>query len=138
MDKEQFILNFNDPKLKFDVKSFPKYNTEVIYTNIDRFKKFMYEVVVDEKFDDIYNTTMFQLALNDPKTSYVENLVEIYNMMASEGLVKGKIYPTINACNLSTQLRLKGYRIYYTRLCLTPGNYIRIRKVVKEKDDIWN
>lgn len=138
MDKEQFILNFNDPKLKFDVKSFSKYDTEAVYTNIDKFKKFMYGIVVDEKFDNIYKTIMFQLALNDPKTSYIENLVEIYNMIASEGLIKGKKYPTINGVNLSKQLRLKGYRIYYTRLRLAPGNYIRVRKVVKEKDAIWN
>lgn len=123
-------LDFNSKNIKFKEEDILKYNMLTINDNIDRFKKFMYELTINEDFEKIFNTQVFQLTFLDDTSNYVENLVAVYNAIASNKLVNNRNYPTINEKEFIKQMELRGFTSYKTKILISRDN---IRPAIKFK-----
>ncbi len=105
---KNLILDFNSPKLTFNVNKISEYDFDTIYNNISNFKSFIDSSVLTASFNKIFNTVMFQSCLGERDTATVENLLEVYNTIGEMGLLNEKL-PKLDTREFMRQLRLKGY-----------------------------
>ena len=128
-DKDIVVLDFNNDKLKFSLSNVSKYNIGTIYNNIDKFNKFVNDSVISHTFEQVYKSSVFQVALFDENSAYVDNLVAIYNAIASGNLLDNVQVPQITEKELIKQLRIRGYKVYRSRISLGNGIYDNVKKV---------
>ena len=95
-NKKEILLDFNDLNLKFSLDDISQYRLNTIYNNIERFNAFIKKNTKDTDFEEMYNTTVFQVTLLSPETAEIENLLAVYNALAQSGTVNNKYYPIIN------------------------------------------
>ena len=136
-DKDIVVLDFNNDKLKFSLSKVSKYNIDTIYNNIDKFNKFVNDSVISHTFEQVYKSSVFQVALFDENSAYVDNLVAIYNAIASGNLIDNVQVPQITEKELIKQLRVRGYKVYRSRVSLGNGQYLHVQKVKLDNDVTW-
>ena len=136
-DKDIVVLDFNNDKLKFSLSNVSKYNIGTIYNNIDKFNKFVNDSVISHTFEQVYKSSVFQVALFDENSAYVDNLVAIYNAIASGNLLDNVQVPQITEKELIKQLRIRGYKVYRSRISLGNGIYDNVKKVKLDHDVTW-
>ena len=136
-DKDIVVLDFNNDKLKFSLSKVSKYNIDTIYNNIDKFNKFVNDSVISHTFEQVYKSSVFQVALFDESSAYVDNLVAIYNAIASGNLLDNVQVPQITDKELIKQLRIRGYKVYRSRISLGNGIYDNVKKVKLDHDVTW-
>ena len=136
-DKDIVVLDFNNDKLKFSLSKVSKYNIDTIYNNIDKFNKFVNDSVISHTFEQVYKSSVFQVALFDENSAYVDNLVAIYNAIASGNLLDNVQVPQITEKELIKQLRIRGYKVYRSRISLGNGIYDNVKKVKLDHDVTW-
>lgn len=136
-DKDIVVLDFNNDKLKFSLSKVSKYNIDTIYNNIDKFNKFVNDSVISHTFEQVYKSSVFQVALFDENSAYVDNLVAIYNAIASGNLLDNVQVPQITDKELIKQLRIRGYKVYRSRISLGNGIYDNVKKVKLDHDVTW-
>lgn len=124
------IVDFNSNKLNFSLNDLKDYNINNIYTNIEKFKKFVNKTVLSDTFEKVYNTTLFQLTLADKKTSYLDNLLITYNAISSS-MLKERL-PEITKKELKKQLIAKGFIVKHTTRYIFSGIKENAVKVYKE------
>lgn len=134
---EKLVLDFNSANFKLKLSDVSRYNVDTIYKNIDAFRKFVYESVIFVEFDKIYKTSVFQLTLLDKDSNYIENLVAVYNAIAQGNFLEGTEVPAITEKQMVTQLKARGFNIYYSNLKLFDGEYKHVRKVSKKNKTIY-
>lgn len=132
------ILDFNNKELLFDKNDILKYNILTIENNVKKFKEFMYELSLNKDFDTIYETAVFQVTFLDDTSNYLENLVVVYNAIATNKLINDKQYPTIDENSFIAQMDLRGWECYRTRLTVSRNNYRYVRKFRKKNTFVWN
>lgn len=131
MADKKVVLDFNSKDLKFSLNDLSKYDVDAIYKNIDAFNKFAYGSVTYDCFDKVYNTSMFQMAILDESTNYIENLVAVYNAVAEGDLLEDEKLPRINNKEMMKQLRIRGYKIIHSNIKIIQGEYKHVRKAVR-------
>lgn len=131
MRKEHFTLDFNKP-INFSLAKVSRYNVNVIYENIDKFKKFMNESVLSERFGMIYNTILFQTVLWGEDTCTLDNLTSVYNCIASGDIYPDILLPQITEKDMKRELMARGFVIYKSKLAMARGVYQNVYKVKKE------
>ena len=136
-DEDIVVLDFNNDKLKFSLSKVSKYNIDTIYNNIDKFNKFVNDSVISHTFEQVYKSSVFQVALFDENSAYVSNLVAIYNAIASGNLLDNVQVPQITEKELIKQLRIRGYKVYRSRISLGNGIYDNVKKVKLDHDVTW-
>lgn len=136
-DKDIVVLDFNNDKLKFSLSKVSTYNIGTIYNNIDKFNKFVNDSVISHTFEQVYKSSVFQVALFDENSAYVDNLVAIYNAIASGNLLDNVQVPQITEKELIKQLRIRGYKVYRSRISLGNGIYDNVKKVKLDHDVTW-
>ena len=136
-DKDIVVLDFNNDKLKFSLSKVSKYNIDTIYNNIDKFNKFVNDSVISHTFEQVYKSSVFQVALFDESSAYVDNLVAIYNAIASGNLLDNVQVPQITDKELIKQLRIRGYKVYRSRISLGNGIYDNVKKFKLDHDVTW-
>ena len=136
-DKDIVVLDFNNDKLKFSLSKVSKYNIDTIYNNIDKFNKFVNDSVISHTFEQVYKSSVFQVALFDESSAYVDNLVAIYNAIASGNLLDNVQVPQITDKELIKQLRIRGYKVYRSRISLGNGIYDNVKKVKLDHVVTW-
>ena len=136
-DKDIVVLDFNNDKLKFSLSKVSTYNIGIIYNNIDKFNKFVNDSVISHTFEQVYKSSVFQVALFDENSAYVDNLVAIYNAIASGNLLDNVQVPQITEKELIKQLRIRGYKVYRSRISLGNGIYDNVKKVKLDHDVTW-
>lgn len=138
MRKEHLILDFNDSKLNFSLSKVSKYDINAIYDNIDKFKKFVNDSVVSDTFEKVFKSSVFQVALYDESSAYIDNLLIIYNAIASGNLIDNLKVPQITEKELIKQLKARGFKVFRTRISMGNGIYENTKKVKKEDELTWN
>lgn len=136
-DEDIVVLDFNNDKLKFSLSKVSKYHIDTIYNNIDKFNKFVNDSVISHTFEQVYKSSVFQVALFDENSAYVDNLVAIYNAIASGNLLDNVQVPQITEKELIKQLRIRGYKVYRSRISLGNGIYDNVKKVKLDHDVTW-
>ena len=136
-DKDIVVLDFNNDKLKFSLSKVSTYDIGTIYNNIDKFNKFVNDSVISHTFEQVYKSSVFQVALFDENSAYVDNLVAIYNAIASGNLLDNVQVPQITEKELIKQLRIRGYKVYRSRISLGNGIYDNVKKVKLDHDVTW-
>ena len=112
--KEHLVLDFNNPKLEFKEIDIKYLNLTSIYDNINKFNEFAYRVTAAEIFETIFNSTLFQVSLATEGNT-VDDMVYVYNMIATEGMIDNKKYPRIMKKTLVSLMKTKGYVVRRTR-----------------------
>lgn len=135
---DDLVLDFNSKNLKFKEVYLKQYNIGIINDNINEFKRFTYELTVNEDFDKIFKTQVFQITFLDDTSNYAENLVMVYNAIADNALVNNRRYPTINERELICQLELRGFECFGTKLTLSKNKYKTVKKFRKKNNLLWN
>ena len=130
--KKDIILDFNDLYLKFSLDDIDKYRLNTIYNNIERFKVFINNNTKDDNFEQIYNTTVFQVTLLSPETSEVENVLTVYNALAQSGTINNKIYPILSKTKLLLQLKKHNYKVKRTTVSMGNSTYKKINFLSKD------
>lgn len=125
------VLDFNKP-IRFSLAKVSRYNVNVIYENIDNFKKFMNESVLSERFDLIYETILFQTVLWGEDTCTVDNLTSVYNCIASGDIYPDILLPEITEKDMKRELKARGFKVYKSKLAMARGVYQNVYKVKKE------
>lgn len=120
--KEHLILDFNDPSLEFKARDIAYLNLSSIYKNIDKFNEFAYQITATEIFDIIFNSTLFQVSLANTDNS-IDDLLLVYNMIANEGLINNKKYPTLLKKTFIKLMKAKGFIVKRTRKAISPYVY---------------
>jgi len=138
MREEHLILDFNDSKLNFSLSKVSKYDINAIYDNIDKFKKFVNDSVVSDTFEKVFKSSVFQVALYDESSAYIDNLLIIYNAIASGNLIDNLKVPQITEKELIKQLKARGFKVFRTRISMGNGIYENTKKVKKEDELTWN
>ena len=138
MKSEHLVLDFNNANLNFSLSKVSKYDINTIYNNIDKFKKFVNDSVISETFERVYSSSVFQIALFDECSAYIDNLLAIYNAIASGNLINGLQVPQITEKELIKQLKIRGFKVFRTRISLGNGIYENTKKVKKEDELTWN
>lgn len=134
---KKLILDFNNDKITFDEKQFIDYNFNVIEDNIETYRKFAYELTINKNFDDIFESMVFQITFSDINSNYVENLVAVYNAIASNKLVNGKQYSQIDEDSFIAQMKLRGWEAYKTKLTINKNEYRFVKRFRKQNSFIW-
>lgn len=137
MNEEHLILDFNKENLKFSLAKVSRYNIKTIFDNIDKFKRFVNDSVISDSFEKVYKSSVFQVALFDNDTCYIDNLLMVYNAIASGNLLKGGNVPQITEKELIKQLTARGYKVYRTRISYGNGVYDNVKKVRLDNDIKW-
>lgn len=132
------ILDFNNDEIVFTEKDIDNYNINNIEKNIEEFKRFSYELIINKNFDDIFESMVFQITFSDINSNYVENLVAVYNAIASNKLVNGKTYPQIDEESFITQMKLRGWEAYKTKLTINKNEYRFVKRFRKQNSFIWD
>ena len=138
MKDEHLVLDFNNANLKFTLSMVSKYDINTIYNNIDKFKKFVNDSVMSETFEKVFSSSVFQIALFDESSAYIDNLLAIYNAIASGNLIDNTQVPQITEKELIKQLKVRGFKVFRTRISLGNGIYENTKKVKKEDELTWN
>lgn len=128
---KHFILDFNEP-INFSLAKVGKYNVNTIYENIDKFKRFMNESVVSERFEMVYNTILFQTVLWEDDTCTLDNLTSVYNCIASGDIYPDILLPQITEKDMKRELMARGFVIYKSKIAVARGVYQNVYKVKKE------
>lgn len=134
---DDLVLDFNNKQLKFKEEDILKYNVLTIEQNIKEFRRFTYELTLNEDFDEIFNTAVFQITFLDDTSNYVDNLIAVYNAIALNKLTNNRVYPTIDERSFIAQMKLRGFETYKTRLTLSPNNYRFVKKFRKNNGFVW-
>ena len=119
---EHLILDFNDPDLNFKASDIKHLNLSSIYKNIDKFNEFAYQITATEIFDIIFNSTLFQVSLANPDNS-IDDLLLVYNMIANEGMINNKKYPSLLKKTFIRLMKAKGFIVKRTRKAISPYVY---------------
>lgn len=120
--EKQLILDFNDPNLEFKISDIKNFKLNAIYKNIDKFNEFTYNITATEVFDIIYNCPLFQLSLANTDNS-VDDILYVYNMIASDAMIDNKQYPTIMKKTFIKLMKLKGFDIRRKHVKTAPYVY---------------
>lgn len=131
------ILDFNNDEIVFTEKDIDNYNINNIEKNIEEFKRFSYELTINKNFDDIFESMVFQITFSDINSNYVENLVAVYNAIATNKLVNGKAYPQIDEVGFIAQMKLRGWEAYKTKLTISKNEYRFVKRFRKQNSFIW-
>ena len=131
------ILDFNNDEIVFTEKDIDNYNINNIEKNIEEFKRFSYELTINKNFDDIFESMVFQITFSDINSNYVENLVAVYNAIATNKLVNGKQYPQIDEDSFIAQMKLRGWEAYKTKLTINKNEYRFVKRFRKQNSFIW-
>ena len=137
MNTKHLILDFNNEKLTFSLAKVSQYNISAIYDNIDKFKKFVNDSVVSDAFEKVFKSSVFQIMLYDESSAYIDNLLAVYNAIASGNLIDNVQVPQITEKELIKQLRIRGYKVYRSRISLGNGIYDNVKKVKLDHDVTW-
>lgn len=138
MSTKHLILDFNNEKLTFSLAKVSQYNISAIYDNIDKFKKFVNDSVVSDAFEKVFKSSVFQVMLYDESSAYIDNLLAVYNAIASGNLIDNIQVPQITEKELIKQLKVRGFKVFRTRISLGNGIYENTKKVKKEDELSWN
>ena len=138
MRKEHLVLDFNDNNLKFNLSKVANYDINTIFNNIDKFKLFVNDSVISHTFDKVFKSSVFQVALYDESSAYIDNLLLVYNAIASGNLIENLQVPQITEKELVKQLRARGFKVFRTRISMGNGTYENTKKVKKEDELTWN
>lgn len=138
MKNEHLVLDFNDEKLNFNISKVSSYDINVIYDNIDKFKAFVNDTVLSHTFDKVFKSSVFQVALYDESSAYIDNLLAVYNAIASGNLIDDLQVPQITEKELIKQLKIRGFKVFRTRISMGNGIYENTKKVKKEDELTWN
>lgn len=123
-------LDFNSKKLTFKEEDVGRYDVDVIYENIDKFKKFAQKYTINKTFDLIFEHEIFQTELLSEKC-YLDNLIVMYNALAQPSII-GENVPQITTQEMKHQLRMRGYILKHTHQTISTGKYIQAYRVIKD------
>lgn len=127
-------LDFNSKSLKFEEDELQEYNVDIIYDNIEKFKRFARKYVIDKTFDLVFEHDIFQTELLSEKC-YLDDLLVMYNALAQPQIIGTEI-PEISRNELKNQLRIRGYKLIPTNRTMSRGQYVFTHRV--EKDLSYN
>lgn len=121
MRKLRVILDFNDPTLKLRLSNVDLYDIDTIYKNIEQFNKIAQQFKVNKDFARLINTPLFQSMLVSDTTNNIDDLLRVYNSLAS-GMFGEEFKSTLISKNqFKENLRYMGYGVDKNRVIAPMG-----------------
>lgn len=120
------ILDFNSKTCNFKLSEITEYDIDLIFSNMNKFKKFIGETALTHDFNKVYVTTNFQIVLCNPSFSYTDTLLQVYNATAKMLDIP---LTTITEKQLISELRLRGYEVKRTSRKSFDGTQEKVNKI---------